>query len=161
MAAEPTSRAPMVVARSKDLVRMIVLRFIPQGVDRLSNRRTTARSDSIRRANNFFQGDVRAWTTAAAKDIEALFTPDAEYHEWPFETHWIGRKNIVEGWLSRQPWQAGGWTFDWTLLALTGDTAAISGTGVYVELGTFENLWTVTFGADGRCSVFRMWNNEV
>jgi hypothetical protein len=42
---------------------------------------------------------------------------------------------------------------------VTGDTAAIKGTGRYTELGTFDNLWTVTFADDGRCRMFRMWNN--
>jgi hypothetical protein len=103
---------------------------------------------------------VHAWRTADPADIAALFTPDAEYHERPYETAWIGREAIVKGWLSRQPWQEDGWTFDWVPLMITGDTAAIQGTGVYTEFGTFENLWVVTFADDGRCRNFRMWNNE-
>lgn len=103
---------------------------------------------------------VKAWTTADPKDITALFTKDAEYHEQPYETDWIGRDAIVEGWLGRQQWQEGGWAFEWDILMVTGDTAAIRGTGVYTKLGTFENLWVVTFAPNGRCAVFRMWNNE-
>jgi len=34
---------------------------------------------------------VRAQKTCADADIAALFTPDAEYHEWPYETASIGR----------------------------------------------------------------------
>lgn len=104
---------------------------------------------------------VHAWTTADPADIESLFAQDAEYHEWPYDTHWLGRGEIVKGWLERQPWQKGGWTFDWAILMITGDTAAIRGTGVYEKLGTFENLWTVTFTPEGTCRLFRMWNNEV
>jgi hypothetical protein len=26
--------------------------------------------------------------------------------------------------------------------------------------GTFDNLWTVTFDSRGKCTVFRMWNNQ-
>lgn len=104
---------------------------------------------------------VRAWETGAQKDIKALFAPNAEYHEWPYVTDWIGRDEIVQGWLSRQDWQAGGWDFEWSLLAINGDTAAVEGTGVYKELGTFANLWTVTFDQKGKCVMFRMWNNEV
>ncbi|MEV6416339.1 hypothetical protein [Kribbella sp. NPDC051718] len=74
---------------------------------------------------------------------------------------WIGREAIVEGWLSRQDWQAGGWEFEWSILAITGDTAAVGGTGVYRELGTFSNLWTVTLDQRGKCVMFRMWNNEI
>lgn len=104
---------------------------------------------------------VHAWTTSDAKDIRALFAKDAEYHERPYETSWVGRDAIVEGWLGRQAWQEGGWTFEWSVLMLTGNTAALQGTGVYKELGTFENLWVVTFDAHGRCTEFRMWNNEI
>ncbi|MGW7758979.1 hypothetical protein ACWGK6_47205 [Streptomyces violaceusniger] len=73
----------------------------------------------------------------------------------------MGREAIVAGWLSRQDWQEGGWTFESEILMITGDTAAINGIGVYKELGTFENLWVVTLTSDGKCSMFRMWNNEI
>jgi hypothetical protein len=42
---------------------------------------------------------------------------------------------------------------------LSGDTAAIQGTAVYAEFGTFDNLWTVTLDDDA--SMFRVRNNEV
>jgi hypothetical protein len=104
---------------------------------------------------------VHAWTTADPEDIKSLFTKDAEYHESPFETSWIGREAIVQGWLGRQQWQEGGWGFDWKILMVTGDTAAVQGTGVYKELGTFENLWVISLDSHGICTMFRMWNNEV
>jgi hypothetical protein len=104
---------------------------------------------------------VRAWSTNAPKDITALFAPEAEYHEWPYATDWNGRDEIVQGWLGRKAWQEGGWTFEWSILMINGDTAAIRGTGVYKELGTFANLWTVTFDDHGKCTMFRMWNNQV
>ncbi|MFJ1765416.1 nuclear transport factor 2 family protein [Amycolatopsis sp. NPDC088138] len=113
-----------------------------------------------RQVRTWVEKYVHAWETAAGPDIRALFTPDAEYHEQPYETAWIGRDAIVEGWLGRQHWQEGGWTFGWTLLTTTGDTAAIRGTGTYTELGTFENLWVLTLTPKGRCRMFRMWNNE-
>ncbi|HWG26517.1 nuclear transport factor 2 family protein [Actinospica sp.] len=105
-------------------------------------------------------GYVKAWRTNAAKDITALFTPTAEYHESPYATDWIGRANIAEGWQSRAAWQEGGWDFEWSTLMITGDTAAIRGIGTYKELGTFSNLWTVTFDKNGKCTMFRMWNNQ-
>jgi hypothetical protein len=43
---------------------------------------------------------------------------------------------------------------------ITGDAAAIQGTGVYRELGTFDNLLVVTFDAGDACTMFRMWNNQ-
>jgi len=105
---------------------------------------------------------VHAWRTNDPVDIEQLFTVDAEQHEWPYETHWIGRDAIVAGWQQRGPWQEGGWSFDdWSVLSVNGDTFAVDGVGEYVELGRFKNLWTVTLDDDGRCTVFRMWNNEI
>lgn len=74
---------------------------------------------------------VHAWETGEAADIRALFTEDAQWHEWPYETHWVGLDEIVEG------------------------------IGAYVKLGNFKNLWVVTLADDGRASVFRHWNNEV
>ncbi|MFF0034455.1 nuclear transport factor 2 family protein [Streptomyces avermitilis] len=106
-------------------------------------------------------GYEQAWHSNTRKDVAALFTPQAEYHEWPYETDWIGRAAIIEGWRSRAPWQEGGWDFTWTLLTINGDTAAIQGTGRYKKLGAFANLWTVTFEDNGKCSMFRMWNNQV
>jgi len=102
---------------------------------------------------------IHAWTTNDSADIAALFTEDAEYYEVGYDTEWIGRAEIVEGWQSRFEWQAGGWSFDWTLAGVVGDTAAVTGTGHYTELGDFDNIWTITFEGD-RCSVFRMWNGN-
>ncbi|MFJ4654880.1 nuclear transport factor 2 family protein [Nocardia sp. NPDC088792] len=110
---------------------------------------------------DWVDGYVRAWTSNSKKDIAALFTPAAEYHEWPYETDWVGREAIVDGWRGRRQWQQGGWEFEWKLLTINGDTAAIEGIGRYAELGTFANLWTVTFDKRAGCTMFRMWNNQV
>lgn len=122
------------------------------------------RADSLlteTQVTGWVEAYVRAWSSGLAKDIKPLFAPRAEYHEWPYETHWIGRDEIVAGWQSREDWQSGGWDFEWSVLMITGDTAAISGIGSYRELGRFANLWTVTFSPPGRCTVFRMWNNQL
>jgi hypothetical protein len=103
---------------------------------------------------------VHAWSTSERSDIEALFTSGAEYHELPYETHWIGRDEIIEGRQSRDGWQKNGWTFAGEILMITGDTAAVRGLGTYTEFGAFDNLWTLTFAPDGRVKVFRMWNNQ-
>jgi hypothetical protein len=110
---------------------------------------------------NWVAAYLEAWTTAKRAEVEALFTEDAKYHEWPYATAWIGREDIVEGWSAREGWQKGGWSFDdWMLLAINGDTAVIAGTGVYRELGSFANIWIVRFDGD-RASEFRMVNNAV
>ena len=105
-------------------------------------------------------GYLKAWTSNDREDIAALFTDDAEYHEGPFDTEWIGREEIIEGWRSRWNWQQGGWTFEWAISEFRDAAAVITGVGHYVELGDFDNLWTVTFDALGRCTRFEMVNTE-
>jgi hypothetical protein len=105
-------------------------------------------------------GYLRAWRSNASADIAALFTVDAEYHEAPFDTAWVGRDEIVTGWRSRWDWQQGGWTFEWSIVSVDGTTAVITGIGHYAELGDFDNVWTVTFDESGLCSRFEMLNTE-
>lgn len=103
---------------------------------------------------------LTAWRTNAAADIEALFTEDAEYHETPYETHWVGRPAIVDGWRSRWGWQQGGWTFEWALTS-AGPPVVVEGVGSYRELGRFRNVWTLDLADDGRCRRFAMVNEEI
>jgi hypothetical protein len=49
-------------------------------------------------------GYERAWHSNTKKDIAALFTPQAEYHEWPYETDWIGREAIMITTALTRPW---------------------------------------------------------
>ncbi|RFA18857.1 nuclear transport factor 2 family protein [Subtercola boreus] len=103
---------------------------------------------------------LRAWETNDRDDIAALFTEDAEYHERPFDTEWIGREDIIQGWRGRWEWQQGGWTFESTISGIHDRTAVITGLGHYTELGDFDNVWTVTFDELGRCTRFEMVNTE-
>lgn len=111
--------------------------------------------------SDWVDGYVKAWRSTDPEDIAALFADDAESHEWPYETAWIGLKEIVSGWQAREAWQEGGWSFEWELLAINGDTFAVKGVGTYRELGRFDNLWVVTLDEAGKCTVLRMWNNEI
>lgn len=109
---------------------------------------------------------VAAWRSNDPEDIAALFSPDAEYHETPYETHWIGRDAIVAGWRGRWDWQQGGWNFEWSVTSRTparGRTksALATGTGHYTELGNFSNEWTLEFEPDGRCRRFGMVNEQL
>ena len=101
---------------------------------------------------------LAAWRTNDASDIASLFTEDGEYHEGPYETEWIGRGEIVDGWQSRWDWQEGGWDFDWQLESIDGATAVIIGVGRYTKLGAFDNHWAVTFGTPELCKNFAMIN---
>ncbi|GAB2464546.1 ketosteroid isomerase-like protein [Conyzicola lurida] len=118
---------------------------------------TQPRTESITEWVNAY---LLAWTTNDRKDIAALFTEDAEYHESPYDTEWVGRDEIVDGWRSRWDWQQGGWTFEWSIASVEASTVVITGIGHYTELGDFDNVWTVTFDETGRCSRFVMLNTE-
>lgn len=102
---------------------------------------------------------VGAWRSYRRDEIEALFAEQAESHEWPHRASWIGRDAIVAGWEERRQGQQQEWRFDWSILAINGDTAAIEATAAYEQLGTFANLWTLTLDDDGRCLVLRLWIN--
>ena len=115
---------------------------------------------TVEGVTNWINGYVRAWETNDRDDIAKLFTEDAEYHESPFDTEWIGSEEIIEGWRSRWDWQQGGWTFDWTITSIHDLTAIVTGLGHYTELGDFNNLWTVTFDESARCTRFEMVNTE-
>jgi hypothetical protein len=109
---------------------------------------------------NWIEKYVHAWRTNDVADIAALFTPDAEYSETPYETLWVGQEAIVKGWQSRWVWQKGGWSFEWEIVESNRESAIIAGVGTYAELGVFDNVWTVTFADDGRCKRFHMVNTE-
>ena len=115
---------------------------------------------STETVTEWVKGYIRAWRSNDRADIAALFTEDAEYHEAPFDTEWIGRAEIIEGWQSRWDWQAGGWTFDWSITNVDGMTAVITGIGRYTKLGDFDNVWTVTFDESGQSTRFEMLNTE-
>ncbi|MFF3751479.1 nuclear transport factor 2 family protein [Streptomyces sp. NPDC002018] len=103
---------------------------------------------------------VHAWRTNDPADIAALFAEDAEYHETPYTTRWVGRDEIVTGWRDRWEWQQGGWSFEWEIRSVEGATAVVHGVGHYTRLGDFDNLWTLAFDKAGRCTRFHMVNTE-
>lgn len=109
---------------------------------------------------HWVEGYLRAWETNDSADIAALFAEEGEYHESPYDTDWIGRDEIVEGWQSRWDWQQGGWTFEWSITSITGSTVVITGVGHYRKLGNFDNVWTVTFDDSGLATRFVMLNTE-
>ncbi|MFB0838540.1 MULTISPECIES: nuclear transport factor 2 family protein [unclassified Arthrobacter] len=99
-----------------------------------------------------------AWTSNAADDIGALFTPDAVDETRPHDPEaWRGRDGIVDGWLAARD-EPGGWTFTWELLGCDGATAFVQGVTVYSGGGpTYDNLWVIRFTESGRAASFTEW----
>ena len=105
--------------------------------------------------NSWVEGYIRAWTSNAADDIRALFTEDAVYATRPYDPDaWRGREQIVEKWIASAD-KPGGWRFEWSVLGTDGDLAFVQGRTTYLDdRPSYENLWVIRLGPDGRASAF-------
>jgi uncharacterized protein (TIGR02246 family) len=102
-----------------------------------------------------------AWETRDADKAAALFTPDATYHEMPFEAPIRGGDKIREYWsrvtadqrdidFSAKPIMVGDDTgvAEWTA------RFRAESTGATIEL---NGVFVLTFDAAGRCTALREW----
>jgi len=94
----------------------------------------------------------RAWGSNASADIAAAFAQQASYYPSPGEPPWVGLDAIVSGWLDHQD-ASGSTSFEWSLVAVEGDTAVIRGVSTYPTT-VYDNLWIVRFDIDGRALEF-------
>ncbi len=97
-----------------------------------------------------------AWESNAEADIRSLFTPDAVYLTEPYAQPWQGQDEIVAGWLDAAD-EPGTTEFDWSLVAIDGDTAVIRAVTPYRGRATYHNIWVMRFAEDGRASAFTEW----
>lgn len=109
--------------------------------------------------DDWVQGYLKAWKSNDPKDIEALFTPDATYLTQAFREPWRGREMIVEEWIGRADWANNPedrWSFEYSWLAVDGDTGILDGTTKYQGRNEiYRNVWTIRLAEDGRCREFR------
>jgi len=103
---------------------------------------------------------LKAWDTNDPRDIEALFTADAEYRGVPGAPPVRGREAIVADWLDRRD-EPDDHEFSWEPLAVEGDIAVLQGRTVYRGAPDWDNLWVLRLDADGRASSFTEWAIEV
>jgi hypothetical protein len=109
---------------------------------------------------------VHAWETYDAKDVEPLFTEDAEYRYHPYDEPESGRELIVFGWLNPGGKASGRdkpgtWSAELHPFAVDGNRAVVIGTCTYwtdasqatVDRRYFNN-WLLEFAPDGRCRSF-------
>ena len=109
---------------------------------------------------------AHAWVTYDAKDVEPLFTEDAEYRYHPADDPEKGRDLIVYGWLNpngdaNRRDKPGTFAADLAPFAVDGNRAVAVGTCTYWTDATrsrvdriYYNNWLLEFAADGRCSSF-------
>lgn len=101
---------------------------------------------------------VRAWTSNRPEDIAALFTDQAVYATRPDDPDpWRGREQIVRRWLAARD-EPRDWTFEWTVLGSDRGRAFVQGATVYgAGSRTYDNLWVIDLGPDGRATAFTEW----
>lgn len=106
-------------------------------------------------------GYERAWEARDASQAAALFTPDARYHEMPFDAPKAGRAGIAEYWTSVTADQRNV-DFKSEVVAVTGNTGVArwsatltsAASGTRVEL---DGVFVLTFDANGLCTELREW----
>ncbi|WP_426997398.1 nuclear transport factor 2 family protein [Pseudarthrobacter sp. N5] len=104
---------------------------------------------------------IAAWTSNAPEDIRGLFAEDAVYATRPYDPDpWRGRERIVERWISEGD-QPEDWTFQWSVLGVDGELAFVQGRTSYLDdRPSYENLWIIRLGPDGRAVSFTEWFME-
>ena len=105
---------------------------------------------------------LAAWQSYDRAAIADLFAEDATQRFKPFEEPVVGREAIVESWLAEDRLDApGSWEADYEPFAVEGDRAVVTGVTTYFEDGAislvYDNVFTLRFGDDGRCSEFTEW----
>jgi ketosteroid isomerase-like protein len=102
-----------------------------------------------------------AWESRDAARAAELFTPNASYHEMPFEAPKAAQAGIREYWSSVTADQRD-IDFKSQIVAVNGQTGVAhwsatftaASTGARVEL---DGVFVLTFDASGRCSELREW----
>lgn len=110
--------------------------------------------------DHWVEAYVRAWNSNTPDAIGALFSEDAEYQRTPFSESWVGRDEIVTGWLGIHD-EPGTFAFDWRVLA-TGDVGVVRGLTTYFATrsdaeAVYSNIWVIELDPDGRCRAFTEW----
>jgi len=108
------------------------------------------------RTDNWIAAYRTAWESNAPDDIRALFTENASYRTKPHAEPWVGHDGIVAGWREAAD-EPGDATFDWHLVAETGDLAFVEGVTRYRDDEDYSNLWIIEFAPDGRATGFTEW----
>jgi ketosteroid isomerase-like protein len=106
-------------------------------------------------------GYEHAWESRDAARAAELFTPNASYHEIPFEAPKAGQAGIREYWSSVTADQHD-IDFKSQIVAVNGQTGVAhwsatfttASTGARVEL---DGVFVLTFDLNGRCSELREW----
>ena len=106
-------------------------------------------------------GYERAWESRDAARAAELFTPNASYHEMPFDAPKAGQAGIREYWSSVTADQRD-IDFKSQVVAVNGQTAVAhwSATFTATSIGArveLDGVFVLTFDSSGRCTELREW----
>ena len=102
---------------------------------------------------------IDAWRLLDPVAIGDLFSSDVRYAYDPFEEAVVGRKSVVESWLT-DPDEPGSWEADYEVLAVDGEVFVAHGRTRYLtddrrEVDReFGNIFVCRFDGEGRCREF-------
>jgi hypothetical protein len=99
---------------------------------------------------------VAAWRSGDRGAIGDLFAGDATYRYHPYDEPVRGREAIVESWFE-DPDEPGSFEARYEPFAVEGGRAAAVGTSSYATGDVYDNVFTLSFDEDGRCSEFMEW----
>jgi len=105
---------------------------------------------------------IDAWRLLDPVAIGDLFSSDVRYAYDPFEEAVVGRKAVVDSWLT-DPDEPGSWEADYEVLAIDGDAHVAHGRTRYLTDDRsgidreFANVFVCRFDAEGRCREFTEW----
>ena len=107
--------------------------------------------------DNWMKAYVRAWNSNDPGDIGQLFAPDGKYYTAPHRKPWVGRDEIVSGWLGRKD-EPGEFEFRYEALGVAGPLGFVRGWTAYRDPPIeYSNLWVVRLNATGECEEFIEW----
>jgi ketosteroid isomerase-like protein len=110
---------------------------------------------------------VEAWRTYDPGKIGELFAEDVSHRYHAYDEPIVGRDAVVADWIKVENQDApGSWEAHYEPYAVDGDRAVARGESRYLNpdgsLRTiYYNLWTLRFDADGRCTEFVEYFNEL
>ena len=104
---------------------------------------------------------VAAWKSNDRSEIAELFGEHLRYRYHPSDEPIEGRDAVVASWLE-EPDAPGTFAASYECYAADGDAAVAIGTSTYFDSDgsverVYDNVFTLRFGADGRCSEFTEW----
>jgi len=121
---------------------------------------TSAQQLTTAALEKWLAGYERAWESRDAARAAELFTPNASYHEMPFEAPKAGQAGIREYWSSVTADQRD-IDFKSQVVAVSGLTGVAHWSATLTAVSTgareLDGVFVLTFDANGRCTELREW----